>query len=119
MSLEQNIVDLIAALNANTAALTGAAPVTKATATPEKAATTKTTKTTAKAKSKFTEAEVKAAAVKLVDAKGRPFAKEIIGEFAKELAAIKEEQYDAFIARVEEALADEGEGEEDDGTGGL
>lgn len=115
MALEDLLTKLIASLDANTAALKGA-----------KGGTTTTTKggTVEKADKaeKITFDQVKVAATKVMDQKGKPFAKKMITDVggAKELAAVKPEKYPALFKAFEAALAvtedaeDEAEDAEDE-----
>jgi len=122
MSLEQKIEALIAAVEANTAALSGSKPASTSTgdggegkpgrgkkgaATEEKTATTK-----------YTAEQVKAAAVKVKGELGTKKAKQIIADHgAEELAALKPEKYESFIKACEKAL--KGDEDEDGGDGDL
>lgn len=105
--LEEKIDALIAALKANTAALGGKAGAAGAAG-----------KTAAAGGSKVTFDMVKAAVVKVKDAKGKPAAQKIIRDAGKasELAAIKAPQYEAVIAASEAALAEEEAPAEDEDT---
>lgn len=110
--LEEKIDALIAAVKANTAALTGkGGGAAGGTAGTGKAGTT--------GGSKITFEQVKAAVVKVKDAKGKPAAQKIIREAGKaaELASIKAPQYEAVIEACKEALEegeDAGGGEDED-----
>lgn len=115
MSLEAKIEALTTALNENTAALKGAkAPAAAAGKTAPAAGKT------AAAKPKNTIDQVKAAAVKVKDTLGTDKAKELIadeeGGGATELAKIKPENYDRFVAACEAALT---EAENANDEGGL
>lgn len=117
MSLEQNIIALTEALTANTAALLGGGkPAAAGKATTEKAAAGKTA---AAKTSKYTEQDVKDAAVKIVDAQGKPAAKKLIKDAGKAdaMADIKPENREAFIDACEAALAGDGDGGDDAGDG--
>ena len=109
MALEDLLKGLISSLDANTAALKGAAPASDA-----KAATTK-----APAKDKTPEVSfdaVKEAAARVKEKHGTPVTKKIIETAggAKELASVKKEKYAALVAAFEAALTDEPEAEGDD-----
>ena len=94
--LEDKIAELIVALKAHTAALLGKAAPATATAQ-------------AKSAPKITFDQVKAAVVKVKDAKGKPAAQMIIRNSGKasELAAIKPAQYADVMQACEEALAED------------
>ena len=128
MSLEQVIAEntaavreLIAALAANGgAAASTTAPAADKEEKEEKAEKTTRTRRSAKTEesapvSKYTAEQVKAAAVKVKDELGTAEAKKLIKSAGKadELAAIKPENYDAFIAACEAAI----NGEDDGGDG--
>jgi hypothetical protein len=114
--LEQAINDLIKAINANTAALTGG----RATAPATTAATGRTA--AAGAKTGFTAEMVKAAVVEVRDTLGKPAALRIIKTAgrAAELVAIKEANYAAVMKACADVMreaqegADEGDGAEED-----
>lgn len=115
MSLEAKIEALTTALNENTAALKGAkAPAAAGKTTP---ATTTTGKGAAKPKNTID--QVKAAAVKVKDGISTEKAKELIasedGGNATELAKIKPENYDKFVAACEAALEEAAGSGEDEG----
>ena len=66
--------------------------------------------------------DLKAAAVRVADAKGKPFAKKIIKDVGKaaELAAVKPENFPALIAAFEKALSpDTVDDDGDEGDDGL
>lgn len=101
MALEDLLTKLIASVDANTAALKGA-----------KGGATSTTSTGKADKAepkgeKVTFDQVKVAATKVMDQKGKPFAKKMITDVggAKELAAVKPEKYPALFKAFEAALA--------------
>lgn len=119
MSIESKIEELIAALNANTAAHGGAASGGKAA---DDKATTGRGRGAGKAsdkkndEKKFSADDVRAAAVKLKEEKGSPAAKALIKKHgADALADLDESVYAAFIADVEKALKEEDSNDEGDG----
>lgn len=118
MSIESKIDDLIAALNANTAALTGGAKAsTTSEAKAEKAEKPKATKEKAadKPKSKYTKAEMQAAVNEVKEQKGTKVAKDLIKDAGfDKLADVTDDKIDELYLAAKAAL---GEGEEsgDDG----
>lgn len=108
---------LVAALKAGgTVGAAGATTTTTADDKPKRGrpAADKTKDTAAAPKN--TVEQVKAAAVRLKDEKGTVAAKALIKKHgAEELAKLKPETYDAFVAEVEEMLKPEGEAGDDDG----
>lgn len=120
MSIDKAVSDLIAALNANTAALNaltaagGSAPAA-APAAAKPAASGKGAKAAA-AKATHTQAEVNGALIKLKDEFGMQHAKEIITSFGYDkMADIKEADYDAVFTAAEAKHAELSGG----GGGGL
>lgn len=117
MSLEAKIESLIEALNANTAALKGAKPGSTGTGDTASKGGKGGKSAPAEEKPKHNAEQVKAAAVKVKDKLGTSAAKDLIKEVGKadELMKIKPENYDAFVAAAEKALAgaDEEEGGDD------
>lgn len=116
MALEDLLTKLIASLDVNTAAVNkagGGAPAGK-TAAPAAAAT----KTGAGGKTPQFD-ELKAAAAKVMDKHGKPFAKKMIKDVGggSELATVKTEKYGSLMAAFEKSLAEAGavaEEEEDE-----
>lgn len=111
MAVEDLLKQLITSLDANTAALKGAKGTT--------VAATGTTTAKADTKPAIEFDVVKLAAGKVVKAKDKAFAKNLIETVgkAKELASVKPAQYAALLAAFEGALsepADEPEPAEDD-----
>jgi hypothetical protein len=100
MQLEDLIVKLIAALDANTAAHKGTAAPAGAKTTPPKATTTKPA---------IEFDAVKIAASEVVKKKDKAFAKNLIKTVggANELAGVKPEKYAALMAAFEGALKEE------------
>lgn len=122
MSIEKLLGDLIEAVNANTEALKagGASGGTSAGGDEGGKAATGRGRGRAASKDdkpKHTAEDVKAAAVKVKEELGTKQAKDLIKKHgADELAKLKPEVYDAFIADCEAALnGDGGEGGDDDG----
>lgn len=124
MAIESLIEKLIAALEANTAAQGGA----KATSTKKTEDAggdedgTKTTKGGKGGKAPKHDAEqVKAVAVKLMDVTDRKTAVALIKKHgADQLADLKPEKYDAFVAAAEKLIEEKEGGDGDgDGDGGL
>lgn len=94
-TLNANVLLLIAAVEANTAALSGGAPAKTTTA--KTTTNTKTAKTTEKPKSKFTKQEVCDVIASVKTTLGVPAAKALLADhgFAK-LADITEDKFDAL-----------------------
>lgn len=108
MALEDLLTKLITSLDANTAAHKASAAASGGKpASASAAATTKPAKGADKTPS-FD--EVKAAAAKVMDAKGKPFTKAMIKDVggAPELATVKPEKYGALIAAFTKALEEGG-----------
>lgn len=107
----------VAAVEANTAAVKGAAakPGTSDTAAKD-TKSTKETKETKATKPKHDLAAVNAALEKVKDAQGVPAAKKIISEVGGVAARkdIPENKYDDVVAACAKALEGEGGGEDDD-----
>lgn len=130
--IEQLIKDLIAAVNANTAAVNalaaaGGATTTAAATTEAAAEVKKPAKKAAKAeaaepevaKPEHTQAEVTAALVKIKDDFGIEHAREILAKYKyAKMADIKPEHFDAVFAEAEAKHA-ELTAEADNGDGGL
>jgi hypothetical protein len=125
MSLEQVIQANTDAINALIATLKGGVPAAGAAATETTATTTdKPKRGRPSAADKAKEADqpknnaetVKAAAVRVKDTLGTKAAKELIKKHgAEELAKLKPEAYDAFVADAEEMLKpEEPAGDDDD-----
>lgn len=125
MSIDTQLAELIAALNANTAALVaagGKSGNSAASTTTTGGETKTTTKTTTKGKTdepKITQEQVNAALIKIKDEFGMPEAKAIIKDIGKveKMGEIKpatyQAVYDAAVARYEELANGSGGGSED------
>lgn len=118
--IENTLNTLIEAVNKNTAALLAGKAAGGTSAASAAATTTTASKPAAAAATKPkgpTFEEVKAAVVKVKDARGKPAAHKIIRDIgqAPELAAMKPEYFAAVLSACEAALAG-GEEEEDNDT---
>jgi len=125
MSIEAEIKALREAIEANTAAIQGAAksgankPAANADDDGETTTTTRrgrgaSNKGADEKTTKYTAEQVKAAAVKVKDVLGSKVAKQIIKDHgADELAALKSEVYDDFVAACQKALKDAEENNDD------
>lgn len=110
MALEELITKLTVALDANTAAVKAAAAGGGGSTA---ATTTKAAATAGKAKAVDFDT-VKVAATKLMEVKGRPFAKKLILDVggAKELSGVKPDKFAALLKAFESALSETDASEE-------
>lgn len=118
MSLEQALAANTAALEANTAALLGAAGKTTTTGKTTADKTEKAGKTEkSSSKSKHTKAEMQAALNDVKEQKGTAVAKKLIKEAGfDKLADVTEDKFDELYDAAKAELGDgEGEGSSDDG----
>lgn len=120
MAIESLIEKLIAALEENTAALSGAKTTTKSSSKTDEGddegKKTTSTKGKGKAAPKHDAEAVKAVAIKLMDAIDKPTAKKLIKKHgADALADLKPEVYDAFVAEAEKMISEQEGGGEGDG----
>jgi hypothetical protein len=116
--IEAKIDALIAAIEANTTALTGkkSTASTSSDSTEKSSGAKRSTKADGESASKYTAEQVKAAAVKVKGELGTKKAKELIADQgADELAAMKPANYEAFIKACDKALSggNDNSGDED------
>jgi len=118
MSLEEQIKALTEAVQANTEAIKAAGGSAAAASGKAETTSARGRGRPPKADNKgdentLTAEQVKAKAVQVKDKLGTPEAKKLINKFAPELAKIKPDDYEAFVAACDKALS--GESDDDDG----